>query len=132
MIELVLTLRAIQTSFMVYNWTMAMQFTFKYCIEPRTTNLRRISRQSAVYKNRQDMCSDSPNRMKKLAGSSSQDGGKPSEDFKLLQLCWLECQHTTYTVNVQKPDVRLAKPDKNYKSYQLTQVLYFYQIWTFL
>ena len=35
MIELVLTLRAIQSSFMVYKWTMAMQFSFKYCIDPK-------------------------------------------------------------------------------------------------
>ena len=33
MIELVLTLSAIQSSFMVYKWTMAMQFSFKYCID---------------------------------------------------------------------------------------------------
>ena len=35
MIELVLTLRAIQSSFMVYKWTMAMQFSFEYCIDPK-------------------------------------------------------------------------------------------------
>ena len=35
MIELALTLRAIQSSFMVYKWTMAMQFSFKYCINPK-------------------------------------------------------------------------------------------------
>ena len=35
MIELALTLRAIQSSFMVYKWTMAMQFSFKYCIVPK-------------------------------------------------------------------------------------------------
>ena len=35
MIELALTLRAIQSSFMVYKWTMAMQFSFKYCIDPK-------------------------------------------------------------------------------------------------
>ena len=35
MIELVLTLRATQSSFMVYKWTMAMQFSFKYCIDPK-------------------------------------------------------------------------------------------------
>ena len=32
MIELALMLRAIQSSFMVYKWTMAMQFSFKYYI----------------------------------------------------------------------------------------------------
>ena len=31
MIELALTLRAIQSSFMVYKWAMAMQFSFEYC-----------------------------------------------------------------------------------------------------
>ena len=35
MIELALMLRAIQSSFMVYKWTMAIQFSFKYCIEPK-------------------------------------------------------------------------------------------------
>ena len=35
MIELVLTLRAIQSSFMVYKCTMAMQFSFEYCIDPK-------------------------------------------------------------------------------------------------
>ena len=35
MIELALTLRAIQRSFMVYKWTMAMQFSIKYCIDPK-------------------------------------------------------------------------------------------------
>ena len=32
MIELALMLRAFQSSFMVYKWTMAMQFSFDYCI----------------------------------------------------------------------------------------------------
>ena len=35
MIGLALTLRAIQSSFMVYKWTMAMQFSFEYCIDPK-------------------------------------------------------------------------------------------------
>ena len=35
MIELVLVLRAIQISFMVHKWTMAMQFSFEYCIDPK-------------------------------------------------------------------------------------------------
>ena len=34
-IELALTLRAIQSSFMVYKWTMAMQFSFEYCIDSK-------------------------------------------------------------------------------------------------
>ena len=35
MIELALMLRAIQSSFMVYKWTTAMQFSFEYCIDPK-------------------------------------------------------------------------------------------------
>ena len=35
MIELVLMLRAIQNSFMVYKWTMGIQFSFEYCIDPK-------------------------------------------------------------------------------------------------
>ena len=35
MIELAITLKAIQSSFIVYKWTMAMQFSFKYCIDPK-------------------------------------------------------------------------------------------------
>ena len=34
MIELALTLKAIHSSFMVYKWIMAMQFSFEYCIVP--------------------------------------------------------------------------------------------------
>ena len=90
MIELALTLRAIESSFMVYKWTMAMQFSFEYCIDPKDHKSEEDIKAICSYKNRQDMCSDSPNRMKKMAGSSSQeDGGRPSEDLKLLQLCLL-------------------------------------------
>ena len=35
MIELALMLRAIHSSFMVYKWNMAMQFSFEYCIDPK-------------------------------------------------------------------------------------------------
>ena len=35
MIELALMLRSIQSRFMVYKWTMATQFSFKYCIDPK-------------------------------------------------------------------------------------------------
>ena len=35
MIEVVLTLRATQSSSMVYKQIMAMQFSFKYCIVPK-------------------------------------------------------------------------------------------------
>ena len=57
-------------------------------LSPKFARLRRISRQSAVHKNRQDMCFDSLSQIKKMTGSSSQVGGRPSEDLKLLQLCW--------------------------------------------
>ena len=35
MIEVALTLRAFQSSFRVYKWTIAMQFSFEYCIDPK-------------------------------------------------------------------------------------------------
>ena len=35
MIEVALMLRAIHSSFMVYKWTMAMQFSFEYCKVPK-------------------------------------------------------------------------------------------------
>ena len=35
MFELALTLRAIQNSFLVYKWIMAMQFSFEYCKVPK-------------------------------------------------------------------------------------------------
>ena len=35
MIELALTLRAIQSSFTAYKWTMSMQFSLEYCIDPK-------------------------------------------------------------------------------------------------
>ena len=35
MIDLALTLRAIQSSFMIYKWTMAMQLSFEHCIDPK-------------------------------------------------------------------------------------------------
>ena len=35
MVELVLTLRAIQSSFMVYKWTIAMHLSFKNCLDPK-------------------------------------------------------------------------------------------------
>ena len=35
MIELAFMLRAIQSSFMAYKWTMAMQVSFKNCIDPK-------------------------------------------------------------------------------------------------
>ena len=35
MIEIALTLRAMQGNFMVYKWTMAIKFSFEYCIDPK-------------------------------------------------------------------------------------------------
>ena len=35
MIDLALMLRAILSSFMVYKWIMAMQFSFEYCIDSK-------------------------------------------------------------------------------------------------
>jgi hypothetical protein len=35
MIELALLLRAIQSSFKVFKLTMAIKFSFKYCIDPK-------------------------------------------------------------------------------------------------
>ena len=35
MIELALTLRATQSSFMVYKWTIIKQLSFEYCIDPK-------------------------------------------------------------------------------------------------
>ena len=35
MIELSLTLKDIQSSFMVYKWTLEIQFSFEYCIYPK-------------------------------------------------------------------------------------------------
>ena len=35
MIELTLMLIAILSSFMICKWTMAMQFSFKYCVDPK-------------------------------------------------------------------------------------------------
>ena len=35
MIELAIMLGAIQSSFKAYKWTMAVQFSFEYCIDPK-------------------------------------------------------------------------------------------------
>ena len=61
-----------------------MQFSFKYCIhaEVHTTDDWMLEQEacSMVYWNRQDMHSDSSNRMMPLAGS----GLKMKEDFKIV------------------------------------------------
>ena len=53
MIELALTLRAIQSSFMVYKWTMAMQFLFEYSIDPKDhksgEDIRAIAIEGAIW-----------------------------------------------------------------------------------
>ena len=48
MIELALTLRAIQSSFMVYKWTIAMQFSFEYCIDPKDHKSEEVIKAIAV------------------------------------------------------------------------------------
>ena len=50
-----------------------MYFSFEHYIVPKVYKTEEDIKASAVYLNRQDMCSDSPSRMKKMAGSSSQD-----------------------------------------------------------
>ena len=49
-----------------------MQFSFEHYIVPEVHKTEEDIKASAVYLNCQDMCFDSPNRMK-MAGSSSQD-----------------------------------------------------------
>ena len=66
-------LRVIQSYLMVYTRRKAMYFSFKHYIVPKVHKTEEDIKASAVYLNCQDMCSDSPNRMKKMAGSSSQD-----------------------------------------------------------
>ena len=48
MIKLVLTLRAIQSSFIVYKWTMAMQFSFEYCIDAKDHRSEEVIKAIAV------------------------------------------------------------------------------------
>ena len=66
-----------------------MQFIFKHCTDPEVYKTEEDIKASAVYLNCQDMYSDSPQSMKKMAGSSSQDREGQSEDLKLLQPCLL-------------------------------------------
>ena len=68
MIEQTNKLRAIQSSFMVNKYTTAVQFLFAY----GTVTKDRKSEEEIwpmVCLKRQDICSDSPNRMMSLAGS---------------------------------------------------------------
>ena len=69
-----LTLRAIQSSFMVYKWTMAMQFLFDYCIDPKDhkseEEYKAIAVEGAIWPK---LKADA----KGLAGSALQDGGVP-------------------------------------------------------
>ena len=48
MIELVLTLRAIQSSFMVYIWTMAMLFSFGYKDQKSEDEIKGIAVEGAM------------------------------------------------------------------------------------
>ena len=79
MIELALTLRAIQSSFMVYKWTMAIQFLFEYCIDTKyhksEKEIKAIAVEGAIWPKGSNGCQE-------LAGSASpwlQDGGVTSE-----------------------------------------------------
>ena len=51
---------------------MAVQFSLEYSTDPNDHKFGEDVIASAVHKNRQDMCSDFPNRMEKMDGSSSQ------------------------------------------------------------
>ena len=76
MIELGLMLRAIQSSFMVYKWTMAMQFSFECSID------RKDHKSEDKYKTIVVDHAIWPNALtgwKGLAGSALQDGGLPPE-----------------------------------------------------
>ena len=42
MIEQVLMLTAIQSSFMIHKWIMAMQFSYEYCIDPKDHKSRQL------------------------------------------------------------------------------------------
>ena len=76
MIEMALTLRAIQSSFMVYKWTMAMQFSFEYCIDPKDhkseEEYKAIAAEGCHLAKALTGCQG-------LAGSALQGGGVPSE-----------------------------------------------------
>ena len=76
MIEPVSTLRAIQSSFMVYKWTMAMQFSFEYCIDPK-------DHKSEVQGNCSWRChlAKALTGCQGLAGSALHDVGVPSEHW---------------------------------------------------
>ena len=76
MIELALTLRAIQSSFMVYKWTMAMQFSFKYCIDSKDHKSEEECKAIAV---EGPIWPKALTRYQGLAGSALQDGGVPPE-----------------------------------------------------
>ena len=69
MIELALTLKAIQSSFMVYKWTMTIQFSFEYCIDPKDhkskEEIKVIAAEVAMWP--------------KLEPDATQDGGVPPE-----------------------------------------------------
>ena len=58
---------------------MALYFSFEHYIVPKDHKTEEDIKASAVYLNHEDVCSDSPSRMKKIPGSSSQDGGGPSK-----------------------------------------------------
>ena len=56
-----------------------VSFSFEYSTVPKDHKSEEEMKAIAVYLKYQDMCSDTPNWMKKKDGSSSQDRGRPSE-----------------------------------------------------
>ena len=68
--------RAIQSSFMVYKWTMAMQFSFEYCIVPKVhkseEEINAIQIEGAMWP--------------KLQPDAMQDGGVPSKHWNVAAL----------------------------------------------
>ena len=58
---------------------MAVKFSYKYGIVPKDHKSEEEIKAIAVYLKCQDICSDSPNWMKQMAGLSSQGRGRPSK-----------------------------------------------------
>ena len=84
MIELALRLRAIQSSFMVYKWTMAMQFSFGFCIDPKNhkseEEFKAIAVEGAMWPKK------ALTGWQGLAGSALQDRGVTSKHWNVAAL----------------------------------------------
>ena len=65
---------------------MAVSFSPKYGIVPKEHKSEEEIKAIAVYLKCQDMCSDSPNCMKKMVCSSSQERGRPSAYWNVAAL----------------------------------------------